>query len=244
VGESNLGDQAIGKAVEMGLTTQLDEVEALKVKVETNPIALVQGELDSVAIEGTGLVMKQDLRTEKLVVQSDGIAVNPLKAAFGQIELVRPTTASALMVLTEADIERAFNSDYIKGKLQGLTIDLAGQPTKVNTEQIEFRLPGEGKVAIAAHITLVETGEQQRVAFSAVPQMAPSGQQVMLQNIEADDALAAPQLTDALARSASDLLDLRNFDLDGLSLCLNQVDVRPGEIELKADARIEKFPAA
>lgn len=241
--ESNLGDQAISKAVEMGLATQLDEAETLEVKVETNPIALVQGELDSVAIEGTGLVMKQDLRTEKLVVQSDGIAVNPLKAAFGQIELVRPTTASALMVLTEADIERAFNSDYIKGKLQGLTIDLAGQPTKVNTEQIEFRLPGEGKVAIAARITLVETGEQQRVAFSAVPQMAPSGQQVMLQNIEAD-ALAAPQLTDALARSASDLLDLRNFDLDGLSLCLNRVDVRPGEIELKADARVEKFPAA
>lgn len=241
-GNPSLGDQAISKAVEMGLSTQLDEVENLDVDVRTNPGSLVQGEVESVEIEGEGMVMKRELRTEKLKVQTDGVAVNPLKAAFGQIELTRPTTASALMLLTEADIDRAFNSDFIKSKLQNLDIKVEGKPVKVNTQKVQFRLPGEGKVAIAADVTRTDTGETEHICFTAVPKMAPSGQQVILEDVQPADNREASELTKCLVKSASDLLDLRNFELGGMELCLNGVDIRQGEMELKADAKVEKFP--
>lgn len=243
-GDLSLGDQAISKAVEVGLTTQLDEADNLNVNVQTNPLGLLQGELESVQIEGEGLVMKQDLRTEKLEVKTDGIAINPLKVAFGEIELTRPTNASAMILLKEADIDRAFNSDFIKSKLQGLEIHVNGQPTKVNTQQVEFRLPGEGKVAISADVLLPETGETKHVAFSAVPKMAPNGQQVLLQDVQPSDDGEISELTNCLVKSAGDLLDLRNFELDGMDLCLNRVDIRQGEMEFKADARVEKFPGS
>lgn len=243
-GEANLGEQAISKAVEVGLKTQLDQVEDLDVDIRTNPVSLMQGEVESVEIEGEGLVMQQDLRTAKLTVRTDSISVNPLKAAFGQIELTRPTQASTVMLLTEGDIERAFNSDFVKSKLQNLAIQVDGQPVKVNTQRVEFKLPGQGKVAIAAEVTLAETGEAQHVAFTAVPHMAPNGQQVILEDVQPEADGEISELTHCLVKSASDLLDLRNFELDGMDLCLNRVDIRQGEMELKADARVQKFPGS
>ncbi|MBD0269060.1 MAG: DUF2993 domain-containing protein [Cyanobacteria bacterium Co-bin8] len=241
-GDSSLGDQAISKAVEMGLSTQLDDAEKLDVDVRTNPGSLMKGEVDSVEIEGKGMVMKGELRTEKLTVQTGNIAVNPLKAAFGQIELTRPTDASTVMLLKEDDIERAFNSEYIKNKLQNLEINVDGQPVRVNTQRVEFKLPGEGKVAIAADVTLAETGESKHLAFTAVPKMALSGQQVELQEVQPTTGGDVSALTNCLVESAQELLDLRNFEVPGMDLCLNRVDIRQGEMELKADARITEFP--
>ncbi|NJO08767.1 MAG: LmeA family phospholipid-binding protein [Leptolyngbyaceae cyanobacterium SL_1_1] len=60
----DLGAQAISKAVEVGLKSQLDAVEDLQVNISTDPAKLVQGEVDYVEIKGKGLVMKRDLRAE------------------------------------------------------------------------------------------------------------------------------------------------------------------------------------
>jgi hypothetical protein len=114
--KGDLGEQALSKAAEVALTTQLDEVENLNVDIRTDPFKLVQGQLDSVKIEGEGLVMQKDLRAEELQVQTGNIAINPLSAAFGKIELTQPTEADAHVVLTEQDIQRAFNSEFMHDK--------------------------------------------------------------------------------------------------------------------------------
>src|SRR6476620_6565295 len=106
-----LGEQALNKAAEIGLSNQLDEVENLDVDIKTDPLKLVQGQVDAVTIEGEGLVMQKDLRMEELEMQMDSVAINPLSVAFGKIELTKPTQASTRVVLTEADINRAFNSE-------------------------------------------------------------------------------------------------------------------------------------
>jgi hypothetical protein len=113
-----LGEQALNKAAEIGLANQLDEVENLDVNIKTDPLKLVQGKVDSVTIEGDGMVMQEDLRVEELDMKINNVAINPLSAAFGKIELTEPTQGSARVVLTEADINRAFNSNYIRDRLQ------------------------------------------------------------------------------------------------------------------------------
>ena len=85
--QGDLGEQALSKAAEVALSTQLDEVENLDVDIRTDPLKLVQGQLDSVKIEGEGLVMQKDLRAEELHIQTGNIGINPLSAAFGKIEL-------------------------------------------------------------------------------------------------------------------------------------------------------------
>jgi hypothetical protein len=241
-GNADLGEQALSKAVEIGLSSQLDGAESLEADIRTNPIALAQGELESADIEGRGLVIKKGLRTEQISVQTDGIAIDPLKAAFGQIELTRPTNANATVKLTEEDIDRACNSDYIQSKLQGAQVTLEDRPVRVTVRQVDFLLPGDNRVAIAAQVTLEETGEEQRIAFSAVPTLGPQGHQVMLEDVQIGEENSSAPLTEGLLATVPDLLDLRTFTLGGMTLQLQGLTVQPGAIDLQVQAHVQKFP--
>jgi len=243
--QPDFGEQALSKAVEIGLSTQLDEVENLEVDIRTDPGKLLQGELESVKIEGQGLVMQKDLRAEELEVKTNSIAINPLSAAFGKIELTRPTEADAHVVLAEQDMERAFNSEYIHDKLQNLDVNVNGQAMTIDTRQVQFRLPGDGKIALNAEIILNKTGETKQVSFTTVPRMSAGGEQVSLDEVQyAEGQEVSPELTAALLERAGELLNLRNFELEGMSLRLKGLDVQKGKLTLQANAYVEKFPNA
>ena len=243
--QPDFGEQALSKAVEIGLSTQLDEVENLEVDIRTDPGKLLQGELESVKIEGQGLVMQKDLRAEELEVKTNSIAINPLSAAFGKIELTRPTEADAHVVLAEQDMERAFNSEYIHDKLQNLDVNVDGQAMTIDTRQVQFRLPGDGKIALNAEILLNKTGETKQVSFTTVPRMSAGGEQISLDEVQyAEGQEVSPELTAALLERAGELLNLRNFELEGMSLRLKGLDVQKGKLTLQANAYVEKFPNA
>jgi hypothetical protein len=243
-GNPDLGEQALGKAMEVGLSSQLDAVETLEAEIRTNPVALMQGELESAAIQGQGLVMKEDLRTEQLTVQTDGIAIDPIKAAFGDIELTRPTNATAAVTLTEVDIQRACNGDYIHRKLQKLAVNLDDRPVRLDAQQIRVSLPGAGRVAIAADVTVVETEAQHHVAFSAIPVMGSQGHEIVLEQVEVAPDNTSDPLTHSLLAVAAELLDLRKFTLSGMTLQIQQIEVQSGKMNLQAQALLEKFPGS
>ncbi|MEH2422546.1 MAG: DUF2993 domain-containing protein [Nostoc sp.] len=239
-----LGEQALNKAAEIGLSSQLDEVESLDVNIKTDPLKLVQGEVDSVTIEGEGMVMQKDLRMEEFDMQMTNVAINPLSVAFGKIELTKPTEANAQVVLTETDINCAFNSEYVRSQLQSQKINVNGQLTTIEPQNVEFRLPGDGKVAINATMKIVETGENQQVAFSAVPRISANGKTVTLENVEyGESAEISPDLTKALIDQTSEILNLSNFDLEGMSLQVNQLKVEVGKLTLQAEAYVEQIPS-
>ncbi len=243
--QGDIGEQALSKAAEVALSSQLDEAESLDVDIRTDPLKLLQGELDSVKIQGEGLVMQKDLRAQELQVRTGNIAINPLSAAFGKIELTRPTEADAHVVLTEQDLERAFNSEFIHDKLQNLDVHVDGQPMTINTKQVELHLPGDSKIALKAEILLNKTGETKEVSFSAVPRVSAGGQRLSLEQVQyAEGKDVSPELTAALLESASELLDLGNFELEGMSLRLKGLDVQKGKLTLQAEAQVEQFPSS
>ncbi|MGG6237419.1 LmeA family phospholipid-binding protein [Nodosilinea sp. AN01ver1] len=243
-GNSDLGEQALSKAVEMGLSTQLDAAETLEAEIHANPGTLVQGEVESADIQGRGLVIKDDLRTEELKVKTDGMAIDPIKAAFGNIELTRPTNAAMAAKLTQADIERACNSDYIQRKLQKLEVKLDGQPVQLKIQQVQVSLPGDGRVAIATDVQQLESGEQQHVAFSATPAVDAQGYQLMLNDVQMDPNNTSEPLTQSLLAAANDLLDLRQFSLSGMTFQVEHIDVQKETMTLQAKAHLEKFPGS
>ncbi|WP_026732183.1 LmeA family phospholipid-binding protein [Fischerella sp. PCC 9605] len=240
-----LGEQALNKAAEIGLSSQLDEVENLDVNIKAEPLNLVQGQVESVSIEGEGLVMQQDLRMEELEMDVSSVAINPLSAAFGTIELTKPTRGSARVTLIEEDINRAFNSEYIRSKLQSQKIHVNGQLLTIDPQNVDFRLPGNGKVALNATVLLKETNETHKVAFSASPRVSQNGQAVTLENVEYGDTQeVSPELTKALVDATSEILDLKNFDLDGIALRVKSIQVEAGKLILQAEAYVEKIPSA
>jgi hypothetical protein len=231
----NIESQALSQAAEAGFKTQLDAAEDLDVDIEANAAGLVQGELEAVTVEGKGLVMQQDLRAEELKVETGAIAINPLKAAFGNIELKQPTDATAQVTLTETDIERAFNSDFMRKKLRGLKLEIEGQPHTIDPNQITFKLPGENQVALDAAFLIIESAETQQVSMTAVPEVSENGNSIVLQDVQAEGPAS---VVDALLGSATELLDLRNFELEGMAFQLQSLEVQQGQLIMQAAAQV------
>ncbi|MCC5635307.1 DUF2993 domain-containing protein [Nostoc sp. CHAB 5844] len=240
-----LGEQALNKAAEVGISSQLDEVENLDVNVKTDPLKMVQGQVDAVEISGEGLVMQKDLRMEELDMQMGNVAINPLSIAFGKIELTKPTKASARVVLTENDINRAFNSKYVRSQLQSQKVHINGQSMSIEPQNIDFRSLNNQKIGLNATIQLKETGETQKIAFFAVPRVSANGQSVSLENVEyGEGEEISPELTKALIDQTGEILNLSNFDLEGMSLRVKQLEVEAGKLTLQAEAYVEQIPSA
>jgi hypothetical protein len=240
----SLGEQAIDKVAEIAIASRLDESESLSVTVSTDPGQLAQGEVEAVDIEGKGLVMQQDFRVEELQLHIQDITVNPLSAMFGKIELNAPAFGTARAVLTESDINRAFNSEYISSKLKNLKVTVDGQLLTIDVQNVECKLLSSGKIALNAEVLVRETASTEKIYFTAKPQIAEGGGAISLQDVEYPEHNEfSPELTAALADKAGEVLNLRNFELEGMSLPIQQLNVEAGVLTLQAEAKVEKFPS-
>ena len=240
----SLGEQAIDKVAEIAIASKLDESETLSVTVDTDPIQLAQGSVEAVAVEGKGLVMQQDLRVEDLQIHIKDIAVNPLTAMFGKIELNGPAFGSARAVLTESDLNRAFNSEYVSRKLNNLKVTVDGKLLTIDVQTMECQLLQTGKIAINAEVLVRETDSTEKIYFTAKPQLEAGGWAISLQDVEyPENKEFSPELTEALADKAGEVLNLRNFELEGMSLRIQQLNVEAGVLTLQAEAKVEQFPS-
>jgi hypothetical protein len=239
----DIGEQAISKAAEVGLKSQLDQADKLDVDIRTNPVDLMQGKLESVSIEGEGLVMQKELKADKLRIETNSIDINPIKAALGNIELNSPTDARMLVILKEEDLQRAFNSEYVKNKLQNLQINCEGKTVTAKVDRVKFTLPQTGKVNLEADIELPIEKQTEKIRFTAIPKVDSAGNKINLTAIEYEQEAEYNQnIAKAIVDSAEEILDLRNFELGEMSLQVRKLDVQVGKLTIEADAVIKNFP--
>jgi hypothetical protein len=242
--QPDLGEQAISKAAEIGLKSQLDAVENLDIDIRANPLDLAQGKLEAVTIDGKGMVMQKELRAERLVMQTDSIAIDTLKAALGNIELTQTTDAESKIVLLEADIQQAFNSEYIQNKLKNQKIELNGEIFTVNAHNVQFTLPSNQQISLTADIDITETSETKPIALSAKPDRDANGRKIVLKDVAYDnDEAENLALAEALLNSTQEILDLRNFELEGISLQIQRLEIAQGKMIIAASAVIQEFPS-
>lgn len=242
-GFGGLGEQTLNRIAEMAIASQLDEVDDLKVWVKTDLELLAQGRLASLNIDGQGLVMQRDLRLQRMQIQIDDIAVSPWKALRGNIQLMEPTTGEARIVLTEVDLSRAFNSSVLKPQMQRLSLQVDGQPVTLTVQQVQCQLRDTGAIAITAQVKLHEQNQVLPVAFTANPTITDGGKAVTLTDITYTEGQElSPELTAALVAQASDILDLRNFEVEGIALQLQQLRIEHQRLILEAIAHVTHFP--
>lgn len=243
VEQMDAGEQAISSAAEAGIRAQLDAVDSLHVEIHTNPAKLTQGQLDRVVVEGKGMVVQNDLRTEEMTLKTGPVDIAMLKIPFGKVELDEPAEAEASVVLLPQDLQSAFNSDFIKKKLRGQKIELpSGDRVTTDASNVEFTIPSPGRIAVAADVMLIEKVETHHVAFSAKPTLIEGGHKVTLEDIEyEEEANDMPELTKSLVNGTEDLLDLRNFELDNMDFKFEEIDIQADRIVITAHANIQSF---
>ncbi len=237
--KAGLGEQALNKMAEMALSTQMEEADKLTVQVKTDPSKLARGEVESIAIDGEGLVMQPDLRVEELEMQIGRVTVKPLSAIFGKIELTQPSSGTVRIVLTEDNVNSALNADSFHKQLGQMLL----QESQVKIERhIECSLQADGRMALSAEIVSGEPAVTQRAAFTAITQADAANQEIVLKDIQYTESKDSP-LTDALEAKITELLNLRNLEMEGMSLRIQQIDVEAGRMTLQGEAHIENFPS-
>jgi LmeA-like phospholipid-binding len=240
----DLGEQALSKVAEAGIASQLDAVENIDVDIRTNPGKLIQGKVDSVTISGKGLVMKQDLRMETLEVNIDTVEISPLSAMFGNIEFTRPSEAEAQILLTEDDINRAFSSVFIQEKLRNLEINQDGILAMVDVQKVTVHLPGDNKFVVDAEFLERSQGEVKKLSATAIPKIQDNGNRIALEVLSSEAKGLTLDLEIAILKQLTELLDLRNFNIPGISLQLHQLEAKQEKLLIHAKTQIEQIPSA
>lgn len=244
--ELRLDEQAISKAAEIGLSSQLDEAEKIDIDVKTDLLKVVQGQVDSVALSGQGVVMQKDIRVQEMELHTDKIDVNPLSALFGQIELNKPVDATARLVLTEADINRAFNSDYIQSKLQNIELNIECKKAVIQPQQIELHLPADGKIVFNIKTLLHnEIGETKKIGFIATILVKADKQPLLMEGFNCTPAGQGISLELAIAflQKLKELINLPYLELEGMALRIKDVDIQKGSLTLHSEARVKQIPS-
>lgn len=242
-GTENLGEQALNKIAKLALSSQLEDSDSLEVKIKTTPEKLASGGLDSLLIEGEGLVIETDLRLQVLEIAMKEIAVAPLKALTGNIELTKSTEGTARIVLTQSDLNRALNSPQLRAKINVLETYLSTEQITLTVPQKKCQLREDGTVDVEALVKLQPSGESFEVAFTTTPKIAQGGRSVILEDIQYESGKEiSDELTQGFLDKAGKMLDLRNFEKKGLALRINSLNVESGQITLLAKADITQFP--
>lgn len=241
---TGIGEQALNKAAEIGLSSQLEDAESIDIDIQGDLLKLVQGEADSIRLKGEGLITPQDLRLEELELQTDNIAVNLLSAALGKLELTHPADASVRVALTTDDLNRALNSRYFRNLLRHLKIAVANQMMAMDLQQVECSLPGNGQVALTVQMLAHLADKTQPVALRVVLRSRAGGQYITFQEGEYLDEQDLPlDLTAGLLLKISEWLNQRSFQYEDVSLYLRRLEVEKDKVTLWLNAHAEQIPS-
>lgn len=224
----HLGEQALNKIAALAFSRQISTAQALSVKVKTDPTLLAQGELESLLIDGVGLVMRQDLRMEQMQLQMNRIKVSPLKALLGNIELTQPIEGTGCIVLTENDFNRAFHTSELRDRITALGLEL---------EHLRAIL-GDRTFSIAVTLRDLPT-----LTLSFAVTVEPcQGVSLSLSPLPEPYTILQP-LAELLRKQAQAVFNLRTFELHGISLTIQSLTIEGKQVTMGAIAAMTHFPA-
>lgn len=242
--QPRLDEQIISQAVEAGLSSQLEEADDVAVEVHTNLLNVAQGKADSVSVSGKGMVI-QDVRLQEVEVQTDRVSINPLSVLLGELKLNQPLDATARVTLTEADVNRAVNSDMVKRHLPSLKLEVEGETVTVELQYpLQVMLPGKNKIELTGEALLHEPKGPRRVGFSVGVLACTDEHPVLLQSFQCSpDQSLSLGFTIALMKKFQEILRLPYLEVDGLAFRIRTLDVKAGSLVVQTEAHVSEIPA-
>ena len=239
----DLGEKTINKIAEVALSTKLEKREKLEVKVKTDPNLLAKGTLESLVIDCQGLMVENALRMESINITLNTIAVSPFKALTGNIQLTQPSRGKACVLLTETDITRVLDQAILRNQQNEIVID--NQVVKVSLKQVKCNLLETGKILIEGSVKREDTKDIKQVSLEIQPKICQAGNGVIIDEVEyLQEADLSSMLLDPILQEAKSILNLKNFKVDGLSLKVEEFNIKQGALQLEAEAGMTHFPTA
>lgn len=241
--EKRLDEQAISQVAETLLFSQINEAQKLEVDIRTDPLKMVGGTIDSVAIAGTNLVTQQDLSIQEIELSTDNVDINLFHLLFGKIELNQPINTTGKFVVTEADLNQNLKSDFILSKITPFKLNVDGEAVLIKFQPpMELQLPGEGKVIFSSQIQISQKNKTQQVSFTGVIYPRTDERNVLMEKfILADGQAISLNILVVFMQKLKELIDSPYINYNGVKFCLKKMKVNKGNINLEVEAKIERI---
>ncbi|MDF5713913.1 MAG: DUF2993 domain-containing protein [Rhizonema sp. NSF051] len=241
--EQRLEEQLLSQGAGKMISEQLDKLGKVDVDVQTDLFKMIQGQVDGVSLSGEGLEL-QDIRVQEITLQTDNIAVNPLSALFGQIELSQPVNATVRIVLTEEDINRALSSDSILSQMPTYELNVDGEIVSLKPQEIQIQLPSDRQMGFTGKVLLKEKGDTRTVGFTAMVRPRTSTEPIILEsfNCTQGEGICLDTVA-ALIKKVKELVNLPSFEYQKTALSIKSLVVQKGILKVLAQAHVKQIPS-
>ncbi|KAM3095040.1 DUF2993 domain-containing protein [Phormidesmis sp. 146-12] len=243
--EQRIEEQVLSEIARQGLFTQIETAENIEVDVKTDLLKAVQGKVDSVAVTGQGIVIQEEIRVEQLEIETDRISINPLSAIFGNLELDKPVNTTARIVLTEADINQAINSEFVSQKIPAVDLNVEGKTVRLELLlPLEIKLTEETKMHIGGQAKIHRMEGIQEVPFAAVASHRTDSRPILLESFYcAPDRGQSIPFMIALMQKMQEIANQPYFELAQNKLRIVSMDVKPGSLSLEVEIQAKQIPS-
>jgi|GEM_PF-3209339 len=219
------GEQLVNKFIEVILARMID-AEHLQVRVKANLKQLSRGELESLAIEMFGFLLRRSLRVAEFRFDIGTSAVNLQSIRHKKIELLHPSAGSLRMVISQEQLT------------QGLSNQLVSSAAE---EQVRCQLEA-GEMAF--QFDWISDGKVESSRCTTIPQIHSNGNAVVLDKGKMEGKEPPVAFVNAVIAAVSDILSLRDIANQGTIFNFQQLDMEAGNITVLAATHIENFPTA
>jgi hypothetical protein len=225
--------------------------ESVEVQVRCFPSnKLLQGSIDSFKMSGKGLVIRRDFRAEEMSFETDAVSIDFSSVLKGQLRLKQPTQAIAQVILTQADLNRSFEAELVKKRLENLSIpglDGIVEGETVSFTQVKVQLLDNNRVRIDSEVVM---GNGKTVPVSLTSGIAVERRRRILFTDQKFAAESIPEslrevsqaFTEALGEILNNMVDLDKFNLEGVTMRINRLETQGETLVFSGYAQIEDIP--
>lgn len=241
----NLEEQALSQAAEIGITSQLESVEDINVSVRTDLLKMVQGKADSVSVVGQGLVVQKDIRVQEMELHTSNIGIDVLGSLFGgEVELDHPTDASIRVVLKEADLNRAMNSDFVRSKMPSIDLDVDDELMSLKPQHMEMQLRDRNQIMFSGDFLVETQGKTEELSFTASALPRTDENPVLLQGLYCTKGKGISiEFAHAFMQKAKELINQPYLEFEGSAFRIKNMVVGEGSLTLEVEAYMRQIPS-
>lgn len=241
--KQNLEEQLISQIAQKSIFNQLDTAEQIDIYVQTDILKVVQGQADGVTVTGQGLVTKQNIRVQEIQIKTDSIAINPLSAIFGEIQLDKSVNLVARVILSEADINSALTSDFTHNLMQNFVLNIEGGDVSFEIKHIQIFLPSDGRLSCQGSLLLKEKNHSRLLGFTAMLRPRTDSQPIMLESFHCTEGEGVSlELITSLVQTAKELVNLPYFIWEGMKIRIKKMEIRTGILVLLLEISVMQLP--
>jgi hypothetical protein len=240
--DKNWIESILSRMIETTISSQLDDVNHLEIEVSGQPAQLIQGNVQSVTVQGNGIVIREEIRVNSLVIHIKQLAIALLSSVIGKPELVHPASISAQLVLTEADINHLLNSNLLKSWIQTLDISTSGCPIHLQIQTICCQLHEHNSLTAHVHLHVQQPDQdvEREIEATLSFKLNPGSDVISLEKAGFQEGKSLPfQETLAILGKLNELLHVRSLDLTDFALSIQNLTIEQQTLRvwIKANVR-------